>query len=525
MRFLDVLLERFQRHADRPALELPGGCCYTYAQWHDRGASVARWLRDQGVDRGDSIVLYLSDKHAFLLAHLGSLLAGLVPLPLNPKFTPSELAYFLRDSGAKGVVCDDGTQRVARDVAQHAGSCRVIEARQILEVPAGRHAAPVDCRGDDPALLLYSSGTTGEPKGVVHTQENLARAVSALADFWRFTPDDVLANVLPLFHIHGLSFATHVCWLTGASMLVGASFHPRRTLDLVDRATVFMGVPPYYYSLLDRPDFPERAARWKRLRLVTCGSAPIRPDVLPRLEEILGQPLINRYGMTESHVITSLPLATSPAASAREGGKPGSVGIPLDGIELKLVPQASDAQPDLRATRISERAKPDDASSADAGEVHIRGPNLFRAYWNRPEATRAAFDADGWFATGDLGRLDADGYLTLVGRSKDLIIVGGYNVYPAVVERVLAGCPGVREAAVFGLPDPKRGQRVAAAVVPITGGATNAAGRAFEGALKGFCRQHLVDYQCPSAVFVVPELPRNTMGKVLRRELQKQFEP
>ena len=346
---------------------------------------------------------------------------------------------------------------------------------------------------------------------MVHTQANLAAAVTSLARRWRFSSDDVLANVLPLFHIHGLSFATHVAWLSGATMLVGPSFHPRRTLDLVDRATVFMGVPPYYYSWLDRPEFAERAVGWSKLRLATCGSAPIRPDVLPRLQEILGHPVINRYGMTESHVITSLPL---------EGPTPnGSVGVPLKGVEVRVVADDGSLCP-----------------RDQVGAVHARGPNLFGEYWGRPEATREAFTKDGWFDTGDLGawkhplgevagkqpsdhpdnEAASPSFLTLVGRSKDLILAGGFNVYPAVVEKVLVECPGVREAAVFGLADRRRGERVAAAVVPQSGSLD-------ERQVKDFCRDRLVDYQCPASVFLVESLPRNTMGKVLRRALRERF--
>jgi malonyl-CoA/methylmalonyl-CoA synthetase len=271
-------------------------------------------------------------------------------------------------------------------------------------------------------------------------------------------------------------------------MLIGDKFHPIETLDLIDQSTVFMGVPPYYYAFLKREEFRSHAAKWNRLRLVTCGSAPIRSDVLPELESILGRPVINRYGMTECHILSSLPL---------DGPWPhGSVGLSLPGVELAV--------------------RSDDARACAAGEignVWARGPNLFREYWGRPAATAEGFDAEGWFDTGDVGQLDDREYLTLVGRSKDLIIVGGFNVYPPVVERAINDCPGVRECAVVGIPDQMRGERVAAFVV------------ADDDALdakrvRSFCRDRLSDYQCPSQVQIVSELPRNAMGKVLKRELQ-----
>ena len=244
--------------------------------------------------------------------------------------------------------------------------------------------------------------------------------------------DDVVLNVLPLFHIHGLCFATLLTLISGGCLILD-DFEPERTLTRIGECSVFMAVPTIYYRFLEDPHFRTHAKKWTRPRLFTCGSAPIRAEVLPELEAILGKPVINRYGMTESFVIASLPL---------DGPWPGgSVGKPLDGIELRVVSEVG-----------------------GVGPVQIRGPNLFREYWNQPDATRAAF-ADGWFDTGDLGTLDPAGFLTLVGRKNDLIITSGYNVYPQVVERVLNACPGVRESAVLGVPDERRGERIVAIVV------------------------------------------------------------
>jgi malonyl-CoA/methylmalonyl-CoA synthetase len=343
---------------------------------------------------------------------------------------------------------------------------------------------------DAPCLMLYSSGTTGQPKGVVHTHANMSASLRALQQCWQFTPDDVLVNVLPLFHIHGLSFATHLSLLTGSRMLMAASFHPRHTLELVGQGTVFMAIPTFYYSFLDRPEFKPAARKWSNVRLFTCGSAPIRPEVLPELEETLGRPVINRYGMTEAHVITSLPL---------DGPWPqGPVGLPLGGIEVRVLNETSSL-----------------ASPGEVGSVQLRGSNLFRDYWRKPEASREAF-ASGWFDTGDLGSRDASGFLTLVGRKNDLIISNGFNVYPQVVERVINDCPGVRESVVVGVADKKRGERVVAAVVRSDEMLTVQAIRTFLG-------ERLVDYQRPAEVIFVAALPRNSMGKVLRRELRDQL--
>jgi malonyl-CoA/methylmalonyl-CoA synthetase len=251
-----------------------------------------------------------------------------------------------------------------------------------------------------------------------------------------------------------------------------------------------MAIPTFYYSFLDRPEFPVLAKAWSHVRLFTCGSAPIRPEVLPELESVLGRPVINRYGMTEAHVITSLPLS---------GPWPqGSVGLPLAGIEVRVVEEGgTPGQP------------------GEVGSVQLRGPNLFREYWRRPDATQEAF-ASGWFDTGDLGCRDANGFLTLVGRKHDLIITNGFNVYPQVVERVINECPGVRESAVVGVPDKKRGERVAAAVVRSDETLT-------ERALRAYLSERLVDYQRPADIRLVDSLPRNAMGKVLRRELRDQL--
>ena len=358
-----------------------------------------------------------------------------------------------------------------------------------LDGPAGRFREP-SVKPDDPCLILYSSGTTGWPKGVVHTHGNVASALSALVDCWQIGPDDVVVNMLPLFHIHGLAFATHATWLAGGCVCIEDGFDAERALEVIGQGTVLMAVPPMYYRLLGEPRFAEAARSWSRVRLFTCGSAPIRPEVLPELERILGRPIINRYGMTEAYVITSLPLVGPWPA--------GSVGSALAGIEV-------------RVTR-------DDGSLAgegDVGSVVLRGPNLFREYWQQPEATRAAF-ATGWFDTGDLGSLDANHFLTLVGRKHDLIITSGYNVYPQVVERVIGECPGVDQCAVIGVPDQDRGEQVAAAIVRSDASLD-------EARLSAWCRDRLIHYQRPRRVIFVESLPRNSLGKMLRRELRELF--
>jgi malonyl-CoA/methylmalonyl-CoA synthetase len=492
--FLAGLRATFAAQAERPGVVFGGsGSTLTFGALDGLGCRGAAWLQAQGVAPGDRVVLATPHKQGFLAAHLAALYAGAIALPLNPRFTGAELGYFLADSGAVAAVIGQEQRPIVESLRDKLPALRTVLSDAEATAPSAsgstyREPAPA---ADDPCLMLYSSGTTGQPKGVVHTHANLASSLRALQECWRITPDDVVINVLPLFHIHGLSFAMHLSLFAGACLRIEDAFHPRRTLDVVGQGTVFMAIPTFYYSFLDRPEFPPAARTWGNVRLFTCGSAPIRPEVLPGLEQILGRPLINRYGMTEGHVIASLPL---------DGPWPrGSVGLPLSGVELRV--RRDDGTP---------------AAPGEVGAVSLRGPNLFREYWRRPEATAAAF-ADGWFDTGDLGTLDACGFLTLAGRKHDLIITSGFNVYPPVVEQVINACPGVRESAVLGLSDPRRGERVVAVVVrddPTLD----------ERRLRSFWAERLVDYQRPQEVHFVADLPRNTMGKVLRRDLRAQLE-
>jgi malonyl-CoA/methylmalonyl-CoA synthetase len=485
--FVRDLFGSFEQHASRLAL-LYGARTWTYAQLDEAAKRSAAWLQTSGVQPGDHVALFTPNKLPFLLGHLGTLFAGAVPLPLNPRFTREEMRYFLGDSQAKAIIAGSEQQSL---VDQLAGALDerplVLPDTELLNPPRSKWQEPSsDANGS--CLILYSSGTTGWPKGVVHSHANVASSLQALAACWRMTSDDVVVNMLPLFHIHGLAFATHLTWLTGGTLLVEDSFEPGPTLEAIGRATVFMAVPPMYYKLLAEPWFAAAAKSWSRLRLCTCGSAPIRAEVLPELEAILNRPVINRYGMTESHVISSLPL---------DGPWPhGSVGLPLSGVEMNVV---------------GESGTP--VATGEVGSVQIRGPNLFREYWNKPEATRKAF-VSGWFDTGDLGKLDAAGFLTLVGRKHDLIITSGYNVYPQVVERVIGECPGVAECAVVGLPDTERGERVAAAIV-------RADRELDEAAVTAWCSERLVHYQRPRSIMFVESLPKDSLGKISRRELRQ----
>ncbi|MBI3839967.1 MAG: AMP-binding protein [Planctomycetia bacterium] len=488
--FLNELRATFDARARHAALVYRDRAV-TYAELDAWARRCAAWLQALGVAPGDRVALFTADKLPFLVAHLGALYAGAAPLPLNPRYTREEMRYFLSDSEARVVVTGADQRPLVDALApQLSQPPAVVPDATALDPPDAAWREPAVNAGD-PALILYSSGTTGWPKGVVHTHANVSSSLRALQGSWRMNPDDVVVNVLPLFHIHGLAFATHLTWLSGGCVRVEDAFEPRSTLDAIAQGTVFMAVPTIYYRLLDEGGLPEAVRSWTRVRLFTCGSAPIRPEVLPVLSDILGRPVVNRYGMTEAYVITSLPL---------DGPWPsGSVGLPLAGVELRV-----------------QREDGSTAKPGEVGAVVLQGPNLFREYWRNPDATRAAF-ADGWFDTGDLGSRDEGGFLTLVGRKHDLIITSGFNIYPQIVERVICECPGVRECAVLGVPDPGRGERVAAAVV-------RGDPALDEARLRDWWSDRLVYYQQPKTVIFVDALPRSSMGKVLRRELQQRFE-
>jgi malonyl-CoA/methylmalonyl-CoA synthetase len=489
MHFGEQLKQTFALHPQRTAI-LYRGEAISYGQLQERVQRCAAWLQQAGVQPGDRVVLFTPNKLPFLLAQLGAMFAGGVPLPLNPRFTREEMRYYLSDSGARLIVVGSEQRALIESLLPELSSAPVVvNDEAALDPPAAPFTDPHP-KADDPSLILYSSGTTGWPKGVVHTHANVASSLQGLADCWRMTPEDVVINALPLFHIHGLAFATHLTLFSGGCVRIEDSFDAAKMLDTIGEGTVFMAVPPMYYKLLEQPGFREAAKTWSKVRLFTCGSAPIRTEVLPELQAILQRPVINRYGMTESYVISSLPL---------DGPWPdGSVGLPLKGVEIRIT------RPDRTA-----------ASANEVGAVHIRGPNIFRTYWQRLDATEAAFQT-GWFETGDLGQLDERGFLTLVGRQHDLIIVSGYNVYPQVVERVLGECPGVAECAVLGLPDEQRGERVAAAIVRNDPALD-------EDRIRAWVSERLIHYQQPKSLLFVDFLPKNSLGKILRRELREQF--
>jgi len=457
----DLLASRFPADRSKPCFLLSDGREITYGQLEAGAAKVAGRLVAEGVGPGDRVALQAEKSAEVIMIYMGVLKAGAVFLPLNSAYTPTEVAYFLGDAEPKVFVTDPPAW-----VAEATGHAP-------LEATVPRTAT-------DLASLIYTSGTTGRSKGAMLSHGNLAENALALHAAWGFTPDDVLLHALPIFHVHGLFVALHCALLSGCPMVWLPKFSDAEVLAGLDRATVMMGVPTFYTRLLANPGFTR--AKADHIRLFISGSAPLLPSTFAEFEERTGQRILERYGMSEAVIITTNPLEGERIA--------GSVGYPLPGVELRI------------------------GGGEGTGVIQIKGPSVFREYWRMPEKTAEEFTADGFFITGDLGRQDPDGRIWISGRAKDLIISGGYNVYPKEVELVLDELPGVTESAVIGVPHKDFGEGVVAVVM----------GQGDEAAMIAEARRQLAAYKAPKRIVFVDELPRNTMGKVQKNLLRQRYE-
>ncbi|MFV0301484.1 MAG: malonate--CoA ligase, partial [Paracoccus sp. (in: a-proteobacteria)] len=428
--------------SERVFLILPDGNALSYGDIDRLSARLANLLLAQGVEPGDRVAAQVEKSPEALALYLACLRAGAVFLPLNTAYTPAEVAYFTGDAEPALLVCDprregqrDAFMGDSRAVlltlgADGAGSLMAGAA----EMPDTQQ--PVDRAPDDLAAILYTSGTTGRSKGAMLSHANLLDNAQVLVDYWRFTADDVLLHALPIFHTHGLFVAGNVMMLAGGAMIWLAKFDVTQVMDLMPRATTMMGVPTFYTRLLDQPGFTRDLTG--HMRLFTSGSAPLLAETHRAFESRTGQRILERYGMTETNMNTSNPYAGERRA--------GTVGFPLPGVELRIM------------------AGGNEVAQGEIGTIEVRGPNVFRGYWRMPEKTAEELRPDGWFITGDLGQVDADGYVSIVGRGKDLIITGGFNVYPIEVEDVIDRLPGVLESAVIGVPHPDFGEGVVAVI-------------------------------------------------------------
>ncbi len=421
---------------------------------------------------------------------------GGVYLPLNPEYTQAEIDFFLADADPRLFVCSptDAVRYAPRD-GLHVEGLAADGTGSIMQQAAAAEPAPETTHAtvstDDPAAILYTSGTTGRPKGALLTHGNLASNAAALIHSWRFTGQDRLIHALPVFHAHGLFVAVNMSVVAGASMLWLERFDTGRVIDLMKTATVLMGVPTFYTRLLDSDRLTREATA--RMRLFVSGSAPLLARDHRRFQERTGHAILERYGMSETLMIT-----TNPYDGQRV---PGAVGKPLPGVEI----------------RVCDPVNGEPVPDGHNGMVEVRGPNVFAGYWRLPQKTAAEFRADGFFVTGDLGHLDNDGYLWLVGRDKDLVISGGYNVYPKEIELLIDEVPGVLESAVIGLPHPDLGEAVTAVVVPRPGAQLN------EQVVTDALRDRLARYKQPRTVLFADQLPRNVMGKVQKTRLRETY--
>jgi malonyl-CoA/methylmalonyl-CoA synthetase len=453
------------------------------------GAALKAW----GLHPGERVALFLGNHPDLLAAYLGTHLAGGVVVPVNTQYRRGELRHIFGDAGVRLCLTDEERKpeldRARGDLPELEA---VIETGPALEELLGADATftPQMPRGDDLAVVAYTSGTTGRSKGAMLLHSNLLANAEAVCAAWHWTAEDTLFLALPLFHTHGLMVGAHGTFLTGAGAELHRKFDAAEAYDalLEGRVTMFFGVPTMYTRLLREAE--TRDERPRPIRLYVSGSAPLSTQAFDEFERLFGERILERYGMTET--IMNL---TNPYDGER---RPGTVGRPFPGQEARVV--------DVK-TR-------EPLPEGEIGEIEVRGPHVFPGYWNRPDATEESFDEEGWFATGDLGSVGDDGYFTINGRSKELIISGGYNVYPREVEETIEGCPGVSEVAVVGLPDPEFGERVVAAVVREDPGLTAEK-------VTSYCREDLASYKKPREVIFVEELPRNALGKVLKHRVRE----
>ena len=455
----ELLASRFPADRRRPCFILSDGREISYGELEAGAGRIAARLVAEGVEPGDRVALQAEKSVEGVMAYLGALKAGAIFLPLNPAYTAAEVAYFRADAEPKLLIADP--------------------AAYLAGAPAEPLAAAVPRAAADLAAIIYTSGTTGRSKGAMLSHGNLAANALALYEAWGFSPDDVLLHALPVFHVHGLFVALHCAFLGGCPMVWLAKFSEAEVIAGLRRATVMMGVPTFYTRLLAAPAFTHEAAAG--VRLFISGSAPLLESTFADFEARTGQRILERYGMSEAVIITTNPLHGARVA--------GSVGFPLPGVELRI------------------------GGGGETGVIEIRGPSVFCGYWRMPEKTREEFTADGFFITGDVGRQEPDGRVWISGRAKDLIISGGYNVYPKEVELVLDELPGVAESAVIGLPHPDFGEGVAAVVI----------GDGEEAALIAAARERLAAYKAPKRILFVDELPRNAMGKVQKNLLRQRY--
>jgi malonyl-CoA/methylmalonyl-CoA synthetase len=483
------------------AIETHAGRYYTWRDLERATARIANLLSALRLPKGARIAAQVEKSPEALMLYLASIRAGYVYLPLNTAYRKEEIDYFLQDATPSVVVCTPGNfgwvaQCAFRAGAKHVFTLDINHEGAISGSLVARAAhqpdgfETVQSAPHDLAAILYTSGTTGRSKGAMLTHANLASNARALQQAWQWQSGDVLLHALPLFHIHGLFVASHCALLGGSKMIFLPKFDSDTIIKHLSRSTVFMGVPTYYVRLLEHPDFTQQLCA--SLRLFISGSAPLLAETFHAFRERTGHTILERYGMSETVMLTSNPYDGERRA--------GTVGFPLPGVSVRIT---------------TPEDKP--CAEGEIGGIQVQGLNVFPGYWKLPEKTAEEFTADGYFKTSDLGSFDADGYLSIVGRSKDLIISGGYNVYPKEIEAVLNEMDGVFESAVIGLPHPDFGEAVIAVIVAKPDAMLS------EAEMIGSLKNRIANFKVPKKVFFVEELPRNAMGKVQKNLLRERF--
>jgi malonyl-CoA/methylmalonyl-CoA synthetase len=483
--------------ADTPLLQAPHGRRLSYGQMLARSGQLSNLLVLHGIEPGDRIAVTTEKSPETLLLYLATLRAGAVYVPLNTGYTLAELDYFIDDAQPKLLVCDPARHPELRRIAltRDVGAVETLDAEGGGSLTSSAASAPPDFadvprRSQDLAALLYTSGTTGRSKGAMLTHRALSSNALTLAQHWRFTGRDVLLHALPIYHTHGLFTAANTCMVAGASMLFLPRFDAHDVLRVLPQATVMMGVPTFYTRLLAHEGLTRSTCA--HMRLFVSGSAPLLVETHHEFLTRTGHAILERYGMTETGMNTSNPY---------EGARiPGTVGLALPGVELHV------AHPETGAV----------LGTGNVGVIEVRGPNVFAGYWRMPDKTQSEFRADGFFITGDLGKIDEGGYVHIVGRGKDLIITGGFNVYPKEIETEIDAHEGVIESAVIGLPHPDFGEGVTAIVVK------QATARISEASILDALESRLAKFKLPKRVIFADELPRNAMGKVQKNVLRNQ---
>ena len=480
---------------NRLLIERPDGSRLSYAETIGLSGRLANALAALGAAAGDRIAVQVEKSPEALAVYFAAVRLGAVFLPLNTAYTPAEVGYFVADAQPRVLLCDPAKAGALRAIAGKVqAQLATMDRDGGGSLTAAAATAPTAFetmarRPDDLAAILYTSGTTGRSKGAMLTQENLLSNALTLTALWRFTAADVLLHVLPIFHTHGLFVATNVVLAAGGAMIFLPKFELEGVLAALPRATAMMGVPTFYTRLLASEVFTGETTA--RMRLFTSGSAPLLAETHAAFEARTGHRILERYGMTETNMSNS-----NPYCGAR---KAGTVGLPLPDVDLRIVDLASGAS----------------VAQGEVGVIEVKGPNVFKGYWRMPEKTREGFRPDGYFISGDLARRDEDGYVVIVGRARDLIISGGFNVYPKEVEEVLDALPEVLESAVVGIPHPDFGEGVVAFVVPEQDAAPA------EQALIAALAQELARFKQPKRIFFLEALPRNAMGKVQKNQLRK----